>query len=370
MLSVVTMRTLLSPALMLASLAAFAAPLQQDNLNWLQTMAFAAHQTDYSGIFVYQYGNHVETLRITHIADRDGEHSKLENLDGPRREIIRNNNHVSCYIGDHKVIDEQRSQNEREFPALLPQQLTLLKGNYLIKPLDEERVAGLNTHVFVFQPRDNLRYVHEMWAHDDSGLLLKTAVLDEHGSVIEQYAFTQLTIGGDIDRKWISMDMPGNSRNAPEPYHHKQPVHFKEFHPEANSNQAKDEEARRDDVDAHHNETARAAHLMHGKGARPVISGWKVDGLPDGFQKIAEVSRVLPGKDAPVIQMVFSDGLAGISVFIEKSDSDEDDVSGLSSKGLIQIYTRLVDGHLVTVVGEVPPRTVMQVADSVRYGGN
>jgi sigma-E factor negative regulatory protein RseB len=202
-------------------------------------------------------------------------------------------------------------------------------------------------------------------------LLLKTAVLDDHGGVIEQYAFTQLAIGGDIDRKWISLDTPTNDRNAQEPFHKKHPIHLKGFHHgEVSSVQPDNDGDVHQDGATHHEENSRIAHFMHGRGAQPVISGWKVDGLPDGFQKIAEVRRLLPGKDAPVIQMVFSDGLAGISVFIEKSDGDEDDVAGLSSKGLIQIYSKLVDGHLVTVVGEVPPRTVIQVADSVRYGGN
>ncbi len=362
------MRALVFSALMLSPFAAFAAPFQQDDLKWLQTMAFAAHQTDYTGTFVYQCGNHVETLRITHIADRDGEHSRLENLDGPRREIIRNNDQVRSYIGNHMIVEERRPQNGREFPALLPQQLTLLDGNYVIKPLNDERVAGLNAHAFVFQPKDNLRYVHKMWAHNDSGLLLKTAVLDERGAVIEQYTFTQLEIGGNIDRTWINMDMPIHDPNVQDPHHHKHLLDFARRH---HGDMAMGPQSGiHPDGDLHQEQTARAAHLLHGKADRFFVSGWKVDGLPSGFQKIAEVRRLLPGKDAPVVQLAFSDGLAGISVFIEESDDDEDDVSGLSSKGLIQVYTKLVEGHLVTVVGEVPPRTVIQVADSVRYSGN
>jgi sigma-E factor negative regulatory protein RseB len=317
-------------------------PLRQDALDWLQTMAFAAHQTDYSGTFMYQYGDHVETSRITHIVDRDGEHDRLESLDGPRREIIRHNDQVWCDMGDGKVKMEQR-QGGREFPALLPEQLSLLNENYLIRPAEEVRLAGFHAHAVVFQPKDNLRYTHKMWADSVSGLLLKSEVLDEHGGVIEQYSFTQLNIGGDIDRKWITASQAEVGSHA-----HK--LHY------THSSSGR--------VDP------RLDNSFPTTAASPIVSGWQVDALPAGFRKIAEVRRKLHGRDAPVIQMVYSDGLSGISVFIEKSDSDEDDHSGLSSQGVIQIYSKLVNDQLITVVGEVPPRTVMQVADSVRNGGS
>lgn len=323
----------LSALLLFAAAGACADPMRQDSLDWLQTMAFAAHQTDYSGTFVYQYGGHVETSRITHVADRDGEHGRLESLDGPRREIIRHNDQVWCYLGNGKVKVEQR-QGGREFPALLPQQISLLSENYLLKPAEEVRLAGFHAHAMVFQPKDNLRYTHKMWADSVSGLLLKSEVLDEHGSVIEQYSFTQLSIGGDIDRKWIT------------------------------ANQF---------ADAPHTHYGNKPHLAHNlpmAAPASVVSGWRVDALPEGFKKIVEVRRQLRGKGAPVIQMVFSDGLAGISVFIEKSDSEDAAQTGLSNQGIMQVYSRLVDDQLVTVVGEVPPRTVIQVADSVRNGGS
>jgi len=300
-------------------------PFLQDELKWLETMAFAAHQTNYNGTFVYQYGSHVETSRITHVVDGDGEHGRLEGMDGVRREIIRNNDQVWCYVGDNKVRMEQRGG--REFPALLPDQLSLLNENYQIKQAEDVRVAGFHAHAIVFQPKDNLRYAHKMWADSDSGLLLKAEVSDERGAVIEQYAFTQLTIGGNIDRTWIVRDKPG-------------------MVPIAQQHAA-----------AHKADTPSKA------------SGWLVDAMPAGFRKVTEIHRSMHSREASAIQMVFSDGLAGVSVFIEKMDNDEDDHPGLTSQGAIQIYSRVTDEHLITVVGEVPPQTVMQIADSIRYAG-
>ena len=325
---------LLAGLLLAATPAAFADPLWQDELNWLKTMTFAAHQTDYSGTFVYQHDNHVETSRITHVVDRDGEHSRLESMDGARREIIRNNDQVFCYLGDDKVKVEER-HGARQFPALLPEQLSLLNENYLIKRAEEGRVAGFHAHAIVFQPKDNLRYTHKMWAHSDSGLLLKAEVLDERGHVIEQNAFTQLTIGGNLDRTWVVADKSKHALLEGKSQH---------------TRLSKAEAPPKADTSAN-------------------ASGWQVDMLPAGFKKTNELRRQMPGHNVPAIQLVFSDGLAGISVFIDVIDNDEDDYPGLSSQGVMQVYRRLTGDYLVTVVGEVPPRTVMQVADSVRHSG-
>lgn len=312
--------------LLVAASGALADPLAQDDLNWLKKMVIAAHQTDYSGTFIYQSGNYVEISRITHLSDGENEHERLEGLDGERSEIIRKNDQVWCYLGDSKVMVAKR-EGVRTFPALLPEQFSLLQENYVIRPGDEDRVAGFHAHSIIFQPRDKMRYTHKMWAHSDSGLLLKAEVLDEHDHVIEQYAFTQLSIGGDIDRKWMvpnkstDQDASGNAASPP-------------------------------------NERTIAKE-----------SGWQVYALPVGFKKITEVSRRLRGSHSPVTHLVYSDGLAGISVFIEKLSDKPGAKPGLYSKGAIQVFTKVLDANLLTVVGEVPPRTVMQVAESVRYGG-
>jgi sigma-E factor negative regulatory protein RseB len=318
--------------------AAFSEPALQDDLKWLETMTFAAHQTDYSGTFVYQFGSHVEVSRITHVTDASGEYGRLESLDGDRREIVRHNGEVWCYIGDNKV--KLEGQHTKEFPALLPdtQSLSKINKNYVVSQTGEARVAGFHTYAIQFQPRDNLRYGHRMWVDSNSGLLLKSEVIDEHGSIVEQYAFTQLTVGGNIDRSWITADEMG--QNKPGPASVAQQPH------------------------------AAARHDTTQKASAAPASGWQVDAMPEGFGKIAELRRPMHNRSGTAIQMVYSDGLASISVFIEENDHDDDDHPGLTSQGAIQVYSRLLDGHLVTVVGEVPPQTVIQVGDSVRFAGN
>ncbi|OFZ66712.1 MAG: hypothetical protein A2V79_05575 [Betaproteobacteria bacterium RBG_16_56_24] len=308
-------KTLLSGLLLFAVNAC--AGEDQDSLDWLKVVAFAAHQTDYSGVYVYQYDNRVETSRITHVVEPDGEYEKIESLDGPKREIIRHHGQIWCCIS-HKMVQVDSQQGRSRFPALLPEQLVALSENYQVKDAGLERVAGYNTQVILFQPKDNLRYIYKIWAHTDSGLLLKAAALGEKNQLIEQYAFAQLQIGGNIDRSWIA-GLPVSPETA--------------------------------------------------KNGIAINSGWVVDALPAGFKKIREFQRQMRGRHAPVTQIVFSDGLSAISIFVEPADGGEDDADGLSSFGAMNLYRKILNKQLITVVGEAPPRTVMQVLGSVRYNG-
>jgi sigma-E factor negative regulatory protein RseB len=298
----------------------------QSKLDWLKTVAFAGHQTDYSGIFIYQYGNHIETSRITHVVETDSEYEKIESLDGPKREIIRHHGQVWCY-SNHKMVQMDSQSGQGSFPMLLPEQLSALSENYQVKEAGVERVAGFNTQVIVFQPKDNLRYTHKIWVHTDSGLLLKAAVVNDKNQVVEQYSFTQLKINAETDRSWIASSTATTVLGKGLP------------------------------------------KVAQGKPATQVSSGWVVDALPAGFKKTMEVVRPMHGKHAPVNQLVFSDGLSAISVFIEPADSDEDDNEGMSNRGAVNLYHKVVDKNLYNVVGEVPPKAVMQVLDSIRFNG-
>lgn len=312
--------TLLGGLLLLATQAS--ADDRQISLDWLKVVAFAAHQTDYSGVFVYQHDNRVETSRITHVVGADSEFEKLEKLDGPKYEIIRHHGQVWCTI-NQKLVQVDSRQVRSGFPALLPEQMSALSANYRARKEELERVAGYNAQAILFQPRDNLRYAHKIWAHTGSGLLLKAAVLDDKNRMVEQYAFTQLQIGGDIDRSWVSEEVMASLHGA-------------------------------------------------GSAARSgvsVNSGWTVDALPAGFKKTIELQRTLSGRQSPVTQIVYSDGLSAISVFVEPAHESDEEAKGLNSRGAVNLYRKEVGGHLFTVVGEVPPRTVMQVLDSIRYNG-
>ena len=101
--------------------------------------------------------------------------------------------------------------------------------------------------------------------------------------------------------------------------------------------------------------------------AAQVDSGWEIKSPPAGFKKIMEQKRTFPGKKFSANHLVFSDELVAVSVFIEPLAGDGKSVSGLSSQGAINVYTKPVGDYQVTVLGEVPAATVMQIANSVFF---
>jgi sigma-E factor negative regulatory protein RseB len=299
------------------------AAVADDAVGWLQQAAGAARQLNYVGTLVYQHDGRVETSRVVHMVDAHGEHEKLFNLDGPAREVIRNNEQVRCYYPDAKIIRIEPRTYRNAFPSLLPQQLDTLAGYYYFRKAEVARVAGLETQAYVFEPKDGMRYGHKLWADLASGLLLKAQLLNDRNLPIEQFVFTDIQIGIKIERDTIR------------PTYRPPPTDW---------------------------ETRES---LPGDVVQQ-DTGWMVKELPPGFSKIVEGYRTLRGKVAPVAHLVFSDGLVAVSVFVEPMPQTPQPI-GLSQQGGINVYSRQLNEHLVTVLGETPGATVRQIAFSVAH---
>ena len=96
-----------------------------------------------------------------------------------------------------------------------------------------------------------------------------------------------------------------------------------------------------------------------------VETGWTVRDFPPGFRKIMDMRRTKQGGRV-VTHMVYSDGMAAVSIFIE-SMPGRNVKEGLSRQGAINIYRRTVGDNLVTVLGETPAATVIQIGNSVVF---
>jgi len=97
------------------------------------------------------------------------------------------------------------------------------------------------------------------------------------------------------------------------------------------------------------------------------LAGWSLSAELPGFHKIVELTRRM-GESRPVGQVVYSDGLAAVSVFIEPLQARREPArTGLASFGAIHFYTREVANHMVTVVGEAPAASVQRIANAVEY---
>lgn len=294
-----------------------------EGLAWLSKMAGASNQLNYSGSFVYQHRGQSETSRIAHFVNpAGGVFERLETLDGPIREVIRSNDQVTCYLpGAKTVLIEQR--NARLLPALLPENLNGITENYVVKLEGLDRIAGHECRIVSLQPRDNLRYGREFCLESRSGLPLRVRTVNEKNESVESFAFTQLRIGGRFDRDQVKSKYAGRSKNW------------------------------------------RVDRSALSVTEKPVDTGWVVNSQPPGFRKLMEVRRSIAGRSGTVAQIVFSDGLAAISVFIEPLPREKPAEATLTHQGAVNIYTRSYADRMVTVLGEAPAATVMQIANSL-----
>jgi sigma-E factor negative regulatory protein RseB len=94
-------------------------------------------------------------------------------------------------------------------------------------------------------------------------------------------------------------------------------------------------------------------------------SRWKVFAVPAGFMLTDHSWHRLSADEPGVEHWVYSDGLASISVYVEAAQG-HDDYSGVSHRGALNAFGTMVDDYYVTVVGEVPRRTVELIGKSVQ----
>ena len=260
--------------------------------------------------------------RLVHLNDQGKEFEKLVSLEGPAREVIRMSGEVRCYYPDAKLIRIEPRTFRNAFPSLSPQQQAALTDFYRFRMAERARVAGIETQAWVFEPRDGLRYGHKFWVDLGSGLLVKARVFNDQNEVIEQFAFTEITIGAKIDRDMVNPTWPAT------------PPGWK-------------------------------VHQWAPSGGESKETGWTVTRVPPGFVKTADGFRRFRG-DRKVAHLVYSDGLVAVSVFIEPLGSGSSlHPFGISRQGGINQVIRQQDDNLVTVLGEAPFATIKQIAHSV-----
>lgn len=292
-----------------------------DGMSLLGRIYQATEKLSYSGTFVYQQGDRVETSRISRITGPAGELEKIEVLDGPQREILRTRDTIKCFLPESQTIKVERRVDQRAFPAMLPEKFADLAQNYTVSRGEPARIAGYDCESVVLTPKDDLRYGYKLWADSATGMLLRARTFNARGETVEQFSFTQLAIG-NVPRERLK------------------PLR-----------------------------TARNWRVEHASvsPANLAGAGWSMGAELPGFRKIFELTRRL-GESRPVNQVVYSDGLAAVSVFIEPLAGRTEAVRpGVSSLGAVNMYTREVANHLVTVVGEAPAASLQRIGNTVEY---
>ena len=295
----------------------------------LQKIQQASKKMSYSGIFVFQHENELNTSRIFHQFDGNVELEKIEKLDGRRLEFVRHNEDITRYQPDTRTLRVEKRQDQDMFPAVLAFNSPSLSDHYQFRLAEMARVAGVDCRVVVIEPKDALRYGYRLCAAVPSNLMLMAQTTGADGKVLEQIAFTNLSLGA-IDANNLKTSFN----------------------------------------DVADWKTVRGAVVASTE------SGWHVKNLPAGFKKMREVRRLIgthtgtgstqhAGDLHEVLQLVFSDGLASISVFVEPLSLDHH--AGTVQQGATTISGFQQGSYWVTLVGEVPPAAIKLLADSIEY---
>ena len=310
------------PALAFAATSFACAALAADPLELLSRAQASARMSNYSGLVIHVSGDRATTTRLTHIWLAGEEHEKIENLDGPAREIVRHNDDMQCYYPDAKTVRLDRRITARFFPSILQAPVPAIAESYTMKLGDVDRVLGRECQWVNLEPRDALRFAQRLCAEMTSGLLLRSITLNAKSQVLEQFGFTELRAGSQVSR--------GEVKST--------------FHSQSKGWQ----------TDSLPREEAKA-----------VNTGWQVANPPAGFRMVAEMRRTMPGRTLPVSQLVFSDGLASLSVFIEPAGANARTAETTSEEGSFSVFVRPLGDQQVTVLGEVPAAAVQMVGRSV-----
>jgi sigma-E factor negative regulatory protein RseB len=303
-----------------------AAMAADDPRDWLARTEQALATRNYEGVFVHEHAGESETLRVIHRMSAGGVSERLLSMDGSGREFIRKGTELYCYLPDRLTVLVERSPDTGLLLGGVPRIDATAAGQYEVRLLARARVSGRDARVIAIVPLDDLRYGYRVWIDETTAMPLKTQLRDTRGGVLEQIVFTSLQLPAHIPDSDLETAIDAR------PYRWV-----------------------RHDIDV-----VDSGHMS---------VSWQASSLPPGFHMLASARQMLPG--GPVEHLVFSDGLASVSVFIENgaaggTQSGSEDAAALGSSSA---YSTVVQGYRVIAVGEVPPETVRVIANAIRSAG-
>ncbi len=284
----------------------------------LQDMSKAVHSKNYQGTFVYQQGNKLETMQVTHLKENQHEQELLSSLTGQVREVFRNDQAVICVIPGAASIDKRMSQKgfARRFSHLSQN----LQNLYQFKKTAINRIAGRDCQTIKITPKDQLRYGYTVCIDLKDRLPLRVDMQDHQGKRLSSMMFTALKTG-----KGIHMPIPQQIRNKTK---------------------------------------LSVARHQPAKSLPYQASPWQLTQSPKGFQ--IQLYEQRKNEQLQLLHhFVLSDGLVSISVYIEKADQDI--LKGSSHMGAMNIFARLHHQHQIIAVGEVPIQTLKQISGRFVY---
>lgn len=287
---------------------------------WLDRMASAVQTIDYEGTVIRISEGRAEAMKVIHTVKDGIVREKLIAQEGNGLEIIRNGNEVHCILPEQKSVLVEEWNNQSTLFSTLPSSDIRVGSEYDVKIVGKERVAGRAALQLAIKPHDSYRYEHRVWLDVDTGFPLQTQLIGHDRIPLEQVKFAEISFGREI--------------------------HASAFEPSLSTQNFK----------WFNHQQRRVSAVAE--------SNWYCGDLPIGFAPVSVQEETMQGIDEPVTHILYSDGLANVSVFIAEHRNQR--VSERSRVGASNSFSKVIDGFRVTAVGEVPEATVERVAGCMR----
>ena len=286
----------------------------------LEKSAKASQQLNYEGVFHSQSSSESNSTHVIHANIDNKEYCLLKMLDGAPNEVFCSGDMVYVTSQDGLLIKKRK--NQFLFPSVLPSDIKHLKKNYQLSFGEKKRVADRMAQHIELKAKDNLRFNYHIWIDDKNLLPLKLIVTNNKNQRIEQSTFTTIAFSEVIDKDIF----------------------------EKNINLSK-------------------VYVSKNKFIENYVSNkfWNLKDLPSGFKEVDLISRRVNGLNLLDYQIIFSDGLAYVSLFIRPITRGTEPKEGTVAIGPTNISARYQDGYQIMSVGMVPPETVNTFSGAIEF---
>lgn len=288
--------------------------------DWLAKMSVAVRTTNYEGTVIRNRNGKSEVLKVVHAIADGVVHERVIGQEGTGLEIVRVGNEVQCILPDEQEVRVEEWNDQSALFSTLPSSDIQFGSEYDVSVVRNERVAGHKAVLLAVRPHDEYRFGHRLWLDIETGFPLQTKLIDNAGVAIEHVKFADIRLDANIESGALA---PSTSTE-----------NFRWF-------------------------TSPKRRITH-----DLPTSWSCEDLPSGFHAISTHQETLDEGDKPLTHILYSDGLATVSVFIESAS--EAIRSSHSKVGTSNSFSLQIDDHQVTAVGEVPAATVKRIASSMR----
>ena len=290
---------------------------------WLNRMAVAMERLNYIATFVYSNGKALQSMQVVHRYQNGQVRERLISLSGPPREVLRDNALVTCILPDDKAVLVAASTPRDKTRTALFNPSAGVHDHYQLSTSPGARVAGRPTQVVEVIPRDAYRYGYRLSLDLETALPLSSELVGERGRALERIVYTNVDLPEQITDQMLRPESEADGFT---------------WYRRNESGELRPSE---------------------------VGGAWQVKWLPEGFQSGPPKTQSTEDGSGWTHHLMFSDGVASLSVFIERLPPGGEGMEGISTMGATNAFGRVVDGVQITVVGEVPARTVQHVGRSV-----